>query len=421
MTTLQTTLDSFFSKRVAPTHGKGKGNIASIVAVVNAQQGNKRKREIPKPIGKDICHYDWSRVLFSVILPLNYTFHRNTTFEELFQDSSGHVYATLDEAQLVLNSREIISLEELVPFNMPECLYEEMHYLTNSVLEASSVAWNLVGDYESRRRRMSAFPTPFIESGKQRGCTFVELHRRFWLRGLFSIAEQRNIHTKYNDFMFANPWELNWHDIVSLCDFSETDKKGLWRYLWVTACELLEWYLSQGALLFEPQISTDQVALAGQRGNEREILRERCSLPEQRRTEEIDTLLDILHSWMVLSRNAPKDSYLGVGHKTFNFASLESYVYKRLGGRLKYLQSLGNQECKEFQKFQLLPECRMLRVVLRYPQTDRLPHGFYWRRQVREKFGEHYGMQDMFFHSINSNNTRRYRSYLEIEKELKRY
>jgi hypothetical protein len=256
--------------------------------------------------------------------------------------------------------------------------------------------------------RFSLFPAPPKRVINQRQEGFDVLLHRFYSRGLLPLAQQASLARTAVQLQELPPLGVQWAGLIKRHAVNAQDEMNTWRLLWVTAGEMLEWYLSRASTLFQHQLEWTENEAA---------LRGRCTDDQRNTIAERFYLADLLHAWLIVSCASPvecRPSKKGL-------EELEMYVLVRLAGRLRYVQARYRGEEPPCEALPIVPESPDLALLLRYPQLDRLPPGWSWRRQVRTRRGIHFGSQDILFYPTweeNFANQRRCRTYADIEKLL---
>ena len=271
---------------------------------------------------------------------------------------------------------------------------------------------------EPRRPAFSAFPAPPPHAVAQRFETLEELLSRFYEKGILSAVSQCNLADTVEELFEGDMDEIRQLDLASLfAQDNAESQKSFWFFLWVTCCELLEWYLVRGACLFDYANSTPPPHYG----------RSLDSVPQKYLVrDEIRAIQSIRACWRTFSARPSRYKVCNPAYE----GACARYVDEVLHDRLVYLlhqlearADLGEHIAFKTEYRGALPACDDVHMALRSPQIERLPPGWTWRRQVRTRHGKHFGTQDTLFYpnwKDNYESRGRCRSYEEIKRYVEK-
>lgn len=263
---------------------------------------------------------------------------------------------------------------------------------------------------DQRHLCYALFPDPPDYAASQRHEGFEATLERFYVRGLLPIA-QRTCGVRTAEELRERQLllELPWAQLIRNCSRDRRDEANIWRLLWVSAAELLEWYLERGPLHYQQFALAHYETVCGRAADEAQP------------SSEVNVLRELTQCWRMLEAQTPREM-LPAGKRQAALV-VQEYVLGPLRARLQHAAARNHGKAPlELLRPRALPPWPPLAELLRTPQLDRLPPGWSWKRQVRTRRGDYFGVQDlMFFASWEENfdNRNRHRSYNEIEQSLR--
>lgn len=268
---------------------------------------------------------------------------------------------------------------------------------------------------EPQRPAFSAFPAPPPHATAQRFETLEELLSRFYEKGILPAVSQCNLADTVEELFEGDMDEIRQLDLASLFAQDNTEaQKSFWFFLWVTCCELLEWYLVRGACLFDYSNNSTPPPQYG---------RSLDSVPQKYLVrDEIRAIQSIRACWRTFSARPSHYKVCNIAYESACARYVDEVLHDRLVYLLQQLESrvdLREHIVYKTEYMGALPACDDVHAALRSPQIERLPPGWTWRRQVRTRHGKHFGTQDTLFYpnwKDNYESRGRCRSYEEIKR-----
>ena len=295
--------------------------------------------------------------------------------------SRGRIYPTAELAQAVG-----VEGEQLV------CLPSDVFFTATT--EWYKWAWGLMAELAKLQQHqkgvqlLNLYPPPEPLTSTQLLMDFGALHMRFWFNGLFHVAVCNRIETNWARLPLLPLEAHDWADMIEKTYKTPPLVRACWRFLWHTAAELLEWYLTHGPQRWGRTISETDA--------------------------EAECLAEVISAWSLCCFHSPADCRPDASKsvRSRQLAQLEQYVVFDLADHMRHLNN-GHRR-------PLAPP-PPLAIILRMPQPEKLPPNWVWQRLVRAKMSKHFGLQDIVYYpsmsDVKSGKNRK-RSYKEISAAL---